>query len=245
MVSCTARTSPARRMRALGPHAAAKMCSGRARDGAFATSATRVAGTEPTPSSQVLFRRRTPNSRELSAARDFGRQAHLHAQPARQRHARPARFAQIAVLIAASLLLALPPPRLPPPPRLRARRRRATACDTARCVGCSRRTLRTTRSGRAAATVHAVHAKQAVRHSLEELYRAVEDLAPQPPSGAAHERLQRACEAHIDARAHHAGAAPDARLAGVPRARRRVLARPPRADARRSAPSSSTSTART
>ena len=50
------------------------------------------------------------------------------------------------------------------------------------------------------AAVRAVHAKQAVRHSLEELYRAVEDLCLHSFAARAHERLQRECEAHIDAR---------------------------------------------
>ena len=50
------------------------------------------------------------------------------------------------------------------------------------------------------AAVRAVHAKQAVRHSLEELYRAVEDLCLHSMAARAHERLQRECEAHIDAR---------------------------------------------
>ena len=50
------------------------------------------------------------------------------------------------------------------------------------------------------AAVQAVHAKQAVGHSLEELYRAVEDMCLQNLAGVVYERLHTECEHHIEAR---------------------------------------------
>ena len=50
------------------------------------------------------------------------------------------------------------------------------------------------------AAVRAVHAKQAVRHSLEELYRAVEDMCLQNLAATVYDRLRAECEQHIEAR---------------------------------------------
>lgn len=50
------------------------------------------------------------------------------------------------------------------------------------------------------AATRAVHAKKAVGHSLEELYRAVEDLCLQNLAAQTYDRLRSECEAHIEAR---------------------------------------------
>ena len=50
------------------------------------------------------------------------------------------------------------------------------------------------------AAVRAVHAKQAVGHSLEELYRAVEDMCVQNMAAAVYDRLRGECEHHIESR---------------------------------------------
>ena len=50
------------------------------------------------------------------------------------------------------------------------------------------------------AAVVAVHTKQPVQHSLEELYRAVEDLCLQNMGARLYEQLQRECERHIESR---------------------------------------------
>lgn len=50
------------------------------------------------------------------------------------------------------------------------------------------------------AAVHAVHAKQAVGHSLEELYRAVEDMCLQNLAATVYDRLRGECERHIERR---------------------------------------------
>lgn len=48
--------------------------------------------------------------------------------------------------------------------------------------------------------IRAVHTKQAVGHSLEELYRAVEDMCLQNLAGSVYDRLRDECESHIEAR---------------------------------------------
>eukprot|EP00873_Tetraselmis_striata_P009147 jgi/Tetstr1/429411/TSEL_019321.t1 len=48
-------------------------------------------------------------------------------------------------------------------------------------------------------TVQAVHAKQPVSTSLEELYRAVEDMCMHKMADRLYTRLQKVCDAHIDA----------------------------------------------
>ena len=48
--------------------------------------------------------------------------------------------------------------------------------------------------------VRAVHAKQAVGHSLEELYRAVEDMCLQNMASVVYDRLRGECELHIESR---------------------------------------------
>ena len=50
------------------------------------------------------------------------------------------------------------------------------------------------------AAVRAVHAKQAVGHSLEELYRAVEDMCLQGLAASVYERLQGECDREISSR---------------------------------------------
>ena len=50
------------------------------------------------------------------------------------------------------------------------------------------------------AAVRAVHAKQAVGHSFEELYRAVEDMCLQNLAGTVYDRLRAECEQHIESR---------------------------------------------
>jgi len=50
------------------------------------------------------------------------------------------------------------------------------------------------------AAVHAVHAKRTVGHSLEELYRAVEDMCLQNMAANVYDRLRAVCEQHIEAR---------------------------------------------
>jgi len=50
------------------------------------------------------------------------------------------------------------------------------------------------------AAVRAVHAKQAVGHSLEELYRAVEDMCLQNLAASVYDRLRAECEQHIESR---------------------------------------------
>ena len=50
------------------------------------------------------------------------------------------------------------------------------------------------------AAVRAVHAKQAVGHSLEELYRAVEDMCLQNFAASVYDRLRAECEQHIESR---------------------------------------------
>lgn len=50
------------------------------------------------------------------------------------------------------------------------------------------------------AAVHAVHAKRTVDHSLEELYRAVEDMCLQSLAASVYDRLRAVCEQHIEAR---------------------------------------------
>mgnify|MGYP006132881853 CR=1 FL=1 len=51
---------------------------------------------------------------------------------------------------------------------------------------------------RLAAAVHAVHGKQAVALSLEELYRAVQDMCLNSLASTVYERLQGECERHIE-----------------------------------------------
>ena len=50
------------------------------------------------------------------------------------------------------------------------------------------------------AAVRAVHAKQPVGHSLEELYRAVEDMCLQNFAASVYDRLRSECEQHIEQR---------------------------------------------
>ena len=50
------------------------------------------------------------------------------------------------------------------------------------------------------AAIRAVHAKQAVGHSLEELYRAVEDMCLQGLAATVYDRLRSECEEHIEAK---------------------------------------------
>ena len=50
------------------------------------------------------------------------------------------------------------------------------------------------------AAVRAVHAKSAVGFSLEELYRAVEDMCLQNLAAVVYDRLRAECEQHIEAR---------------------------------------------
>lgn len=50
------------------------------------------------------------------------------------------------------------------------------------------------------AAVRAVHGKQAVGHSLEELYRAVEDMCLQNLGATIYDRLRAECEQHIESR---------------------------------------------
>jgi len=62
------------------------------------------------------------------------------------------------------------------------------------------------------AAVRAVHAKRPVTHSLEELYRGVEDMCLQSMAARTYERLEAECEAHIQASVEALrGQTPDAR----------------------------------
>ena len=54
--------------------------------------------------------------------------------------------------------------------------------------------------GKLLAAVHAVHGKQAVAHSLEELYRAVQDMCNNGMASTVYERLQAECQRHIEGR---------------------------------------------
>jgi cullin-4 len=54
--------------------------------------------------------------------------------------------------------------------------------------------------GKLVAAVHAVHNKQAVAHSLEELYRAVQDMCLNGMASTVYDRLQTECERHIEGR---------------------------------------------
>ncbi|EOD38565.1 hypothetical protein EMIHUDRAFT_224320 [Emiliania huxleyi CCMP1516] len=47
--------------------------------------------------------------------------------------------------------------------------------------------------------VRAVHGKRAVNHSLEELYRGVEDMCVQHMAARTYDKLQAECEAHVEA----------------------------------------------
>ena len=54
--------------------------------------------------------------------------------------------------------------------------------------------------GKLLAAVHAVHGKQAVAHSLEELYRAVQDMCNNGMASNVYDRLQAECQRHIEGR---------------------------------------------